>query len=86
MRIPHDRLSPDALRGVIEEYVTRDGTELSEAESKGADVRRALERGELVVVFDPDRESCNLLTPDEAEQAERVTAQEPVDDEWRGPA
>jgi uncharacterized protein YheU (UPF0270 family) len=34
MIIPHSRLSSDALAGVIEEYVTRDGTEVSEGKVK----------------------------------------------------
>ena len=64
MIIPHDQLSPDALEGVIEEYVTRDGTELSEASTKIEQVRAALRGGELVLVYDPEAESCNLLPPD----------------------
>jgi len=62
--VPHARLSPDALAAVIEEYVTRDGTEHSEASAKALQVREALARGELVLVFDPETETCNFLPPD----------------------
>jgi uncharacterized protein YheU (UPF0270 family) len=64
--VPHQRLSPAALDGVIEEYVTRDGTELSEAAAKADRVRAALERGELVLVYDAGSESCNILAAEDA--------------------
>jgi len=65
VRIPIDRLSAQALDGLIEEFVTRDGTDygLREAtleEKKGA-VRRQLERHELMIVFDPESERCNIV-------------------------
>lgn len=69
MIVPYRKLSQEALQGVIEEFVTRDGTELGEASTKSAAVRAALERGELVLVFDPETESCNLLAPEDAELA-----------------
>ncbi len=65
MIVPWQDLSPDALAGVIEEYVTRDGTELGESADKAAQVRGALDRGELVLVFDAELGSTNLLPPDE---------------------
>ena len=65
MIIPHHALSDEALRGVIEEYVTRDGTELTDATTKIVAVRGHLDRGELVVVFDVEAETCNILAPDQ---------------------
>jgi uncharacterized protein YheU (UPF0270 family) len=62
--IPHRKLSPDALAGVIEEYVTRDGTEHTDAATKAATVLRFLDDGELVLVFDPEDESCNIVQPE----------------------
>ena len=62
MIIPHHYLSAEALTGVIEEFVTRDGTELSEASTKAATIRRGLDLGTLVLVYDPDAESCNIRT------------------------
>ena len=50
---------------MIEEFVTRDGTDLSEAEAKIAQVRRALDRGELALVYDADTESCNIIPVEE---------------------
>ncbi|MEO0322492.1 MAG: YheU family protein [Myxococcota bacterium] len=63
--IPWKRLTPDALRGVMEDYVTREGTDYGHAdvsfESKLAAVRRQLERGDVVVLFDARTETCNLV-------------------------
>ncbi len=33
MLIPHRELSPEALQGLIEEFVTRDGTDYGESEA-----------------------------------------------------
>jgi len=63
--IPHRDLSPEALAGVIEEYVTRDGTELGEVTDKSEVVARLLDRGDLVLAYDPDSESCNIITRDQ---------------------
>ena len=64
--VPWDRLSAAALTSVIEEYVTREGTEYGPAdvslEDKVRQVRRQLERGEVVVLFDLASETVNLAT------------------------
>ena len=78
MIVPWQKLSADALSAVIEEYVSRDGTEHTDVEVKATQVRDALKRGELVLVFDADTESCNLLPP--AEVPEPGTAYEVDDD------
>lgn len=62
--IPHTELSPDALRGVIESFVLREGTEYGEREfsldEKVAHVMRQLERGEARIVFDLVSESVDI--------------------------
>ena len=73
MIVPHRGLSDDALNAVIEEFVTRDGTESSDAPDKSAAVRRALDAGELVLVYDPEADICNILTPDAAHDAAVTT-------------
>ncbi|MDJ0720981.1 MAG: YheU family protein [Desulfobacterales bacterium] len=64
MVIPYEDLSPEALRGVLEEYVSREGTDYGHATfslaQKVAAVRRLLETGHAVIVFDPDTQSCNI--------------------------
>ena len=60
MIIPYQKLSPEALRGVIVEFVTRDGTELTDAEVKTEQVKRQLERGKLVITYDLKGRTCNI--------------------------
>jgi len=69
MIIPHENLSAEALAGLVEEYVSRDGTERGEVADKSKAVIQLLERGELVLVYDPDSESCNLIAPDQLSAA-----------------
>jgi uncharacterized protein YheU (UPF0270 family) len=68
MFVPWERLSAQALRGVIEEFVTREGTEygFSEVplETKVAQVKRQLEREEVVLLFDAKTQTVNLVRAD----------------------
>ena len=61
IRIPSDRLAPETLRNIIEEFVTRDGTNLAEAETKVRRVEELLRRGEVVIWFDEGTRTCNIL-------------------------
>jgi uncharacterized protein YheU (UPF0270 family) len=49
------------LRSVVEEFVTRDGTELSELEPKVTEVLGRLGRREAELWFDPEAGTCNIL-------------------------
>ena len=64
MIIPHHLLSPDALRGVIEAFVTREGTDYGTHEvslaTKVVQVRQQLDAGTAVIVYDEDTESCTI--------------------------
>jgi uncharacterized protein YheU (UPF0270 family) len=68
VEIPASRLSPGALEGLIEELVTRDGTdygaEEQTLEQKKHAVARQIDRGEVVIVFDPASETCNIIPKD----------------------
>jgi uncharacterized protein len=63
--VPHAALSAQALRGLIEAYVLREGTDYGEREvafeTKIAQVMRRLERGEARIVFDPRTRSVDIL-------------------------
>jgi uncharacterized protein YheU (UPF0270 family) len=65
MIIPHSQLSPVTLQLLIEEFVTRDGTDYGATEvpldTRVAQVMRQIERREVLICFDPDTESCTLL-------------------------
>jgi uncharacterized protein YheU (UPF0270 family) len=66
MIIPVDRLSSDALRGLVEEFITREGTDYGNLEvnleTKVQQVKQQLDRGEVLIVFDGATESVNLMT------------------------
>ena len=63
--IPHRDLSPEALTGLIQEFVTRDGTDSGytrgSLEESVAMVRRQLDAGQAVIVFDDGSKTCNIV-------------------------
>jgi len=66
IEIPMSALSPDALRGLIEEFVSRDGTDYGRVErsldAKVRDVMRQLSRGEVKILFDPESRGTHIVT------------------------
>lgn len=69
IEIPPSRLEPALLEAIIETFVLREGTDYGaeeiSLERKIAQVKRQIERGQVVIVFDEDSESCNLLRRDD---------------------
>jgi uncharacterized protein YheU (UPF0270 family) len=65
LEIPFRELSDSALRGVIEAFVLREGTDYGEThhslEDKVQQVLRQLERGEARIVFDANTESVDIV-------------------------
>jgi len=72
MIIPHNQISPEALQGLIEEYITRDGTDYGVQEfslaQKVEQVQQQVVRGDVVVVFDVATESVSLLSRRDARE------------------
>jgi len=71
IRIDPKDLSPDALQGLLESFVLREGTdygavELSLGEKVGR-LRRQLEIGKVVIVYDEVLESVTILPAHELE-------------------
>ena len=64
MLIPHTTLAPATLRAVIQEFVTRDGTDHSPVELRVESVLRQLEAGHVELHFDQQTETCNIVTVD----------------------
>jgi uncharacterized protein YheU (UPF0270 family) len=65
LRIPLDRMDPEVLSAMLEEYASRDGTdygaqELS-LEEKVARLRALLHADKLAIVYDGDSEHWDLL-------------------------
>ena len=65
LAVPYDSLKPETLRAVVEEFITRAGTDYGARErtldEKIADVMRQLRRGEAMVVFDPRTATVNIV-------------------------
>ncbi len=63
--VPHTELSAEALLGVIESFILREGTDYGwrdvAHEAKVAQVRRQLERGEARILFDPLDSSVTIV-------------------------
>lgn len=68
-RIPIDKLSPEALLGVIEEFISRQGTDYGQIEAsretKLRQVKEKLERGAAVLIFDDETETTNIFLADD---------------------
>jgi uncharacterized protein YheU (UPF0270 family) len=61
MQIPHSQLSPTTLRAIIEEFVTRDGTDHSPVEDRIQTILYHLVAGEVELHFEQETASCNIL-------------------------
>jgi uncharacterized protein len=74
--VPYSELSADALHGVIDNFILREGTDYGDRtfshEQKVAQVLRQLERGEARIMFDPLDSSVTIV----AAQAGRKHAQD----------
>lgn len=64
MNIPWRDLQPETLQSVIEEFVSRCGTDYGQEEvsfdSKVQEVYRLLKNGKARLVFDAENESCDI--------------------------
>ena len=64
MLIPHDLLEAETLNNLLEDFVTREGTDNGDDTPLATRVERArhaLRRGEAVIVFDPESQQCQLM-------------------------
>jgi len=68
-RIPVNKLSAKALQGVIEEFISRAGTDYGEKdvpmETKFRHVKYKLENGSVVLIFDDETETTNIFLADD---------------------
>ena len=69
MIIPHRGLSHEALHGVIEAFVTREGTDYGVQDvplaTKVFQMQRQLDAGTAVLVYDEDTDSCTIQPVDQ---------------------
>ena len=68
MLIPYDLLEAETLNNLLEDFVTREGTDNGDDTPLDVRVERArhaLKRGEAVIVFDPESQQCQLMLKSE---------------------
>lgn len=63
--VPYERLDPETLRNVIQEFVTRDGADWGEAggtlEDKVGQVMQQLRSRKVKIVFELNSETTNIV-------------------------
>lgn len=65
INIPFEALSADALDGVIDDYVNREGTDYGhrdfDLQQKRDAVRRQLASGRAVITYDPSTQTTSIV-------------------------
>ncbi|MFV3407911.1 YheU family protein [Bdellovibrio bacteriovorus] len=65
IEIPKEALSEQALRGVIDNFIQREGTDYGvnevSYETKMQQVQKQIDKGHVRIVFDPNTESVSLM-------------------------
>jgi hypothetical protein len=68
MLIPPEMLESDTLTRLIEDFVTREGTDNGDEtplQTRIARVRKALQKKQAVIIFDPESQQCQLALRDQ---------------------
>ena len=65
MDIPYTEISEEALKAIIQEYITREGTEYGikeySFEQKIEQIKQQLLKGDIKINFDDETQTCNLI-------------------------
>ena len=65
MEIPYKEIQQDTLNNLIEEFVSREGTDYGsrvyDLEDKVKHVMRQLEKGLVFIEYDAESSSCNII-------------------------
>jgi uncharacterized protein YheU (UPF0270 family) len=72
MIIPYHELSEEALQALIEDFVTRDGTDYGQDEmsmqEKATHLLALLKSGDVLISYNDDTQTCGLVARDELSQ------------------
>jgi hypothetical protein len=72
IEVPYNQLNPDTLKALVEEFITREGTDYGQVEvdleTKVVQVVGQLKNGEAVIVFDEKSKTCNIVPRDELKE------------------
>lgn len=64
--VPFDRINPETVRKMVEEFVTREWSDLADSDytfnDKIEQVMQQLKCNKIKVVFDLTSETCNIVT------------------------
>lgn len=70
MLIPYQEIKAPTLVALIEEFIDREGTDYGEVEISRstmiAQVHQQLSEGKIVICYDTESETCNLITANKA--------------------
>jgi len=70
IEVPAQRLGADVLQDLLEEFASRDGTDYGEVEltlaQKTGNLRRQLQQGDLLLLFETESEQWDLVAADQA--------------------
>ncbi len=63
--IPPDEISPETLTNLLEEYITREGTDYGDVELSLAEkisrLRPQISRGDVLIIYDEHAQCINLV-------------------------
>ncbi len=80
MIVPANMLSDDALRGMIEEFVTRDGTDYGEQEvsleERVEEVREQILTGKALIMFDSKTETTTIIPAEDLVKIQQQNAEQ----------
>lgn len=69
IEVPFSNLSSQALDGIIQSFIQREGTDYgaheASYETKSKQILNQIKSGEIKIIFEPDSESINLVTKKE---------------------
>ena len=64
--VPREAISDEALRGIVESFILREGTDYGREEvalaTKIIQIEKQLQRGDVKIVYDPNTESVGIVT------------------------
>ena len=76
IEIPPNKLADEILVSIIEEFINREGTDYGKQEVQlNVQIKKArskIMRGDVLIMFDPKTESCNLITKEELSSIKKL--------------
>ena len=74
MIVPHSELQAETLQALVEEFVSREGTDYGGPEfslqQKVEQVLRQLAQGQAFIIYSELHESCSIVSKDEFERGQ----------------